>query len=108
MSGDDADCSFLVADGRDWIGADGSEVDRAVPFFVDLANEDASAYSKRRAEGDTWRERRNAHHITLDKVEAKRYLLDALVDAVHALFRIRQDDVGFLVVTREHALGKLE
>lgn len=76
-------CSFLVADGRDWIGANCSEVNRAVAFFVDLANED--------------------DHITLDKIEAKRDLLDALVDAVDALFRVRQDNVGLLVVTGEHA-----
>jgi hypothetical protein len=38
---DDDNCSFLVANGRDRIGADGRKVDRAVAFFVDLANEDA-------------------------------------------------------------------
>jgi len=74
---------FLVADGRDRIGADGGEVDRAVAFFVDLANED--------------------DHIPLDKIETERNLLDALVHAVHALFRIRQDDVGLLVVAGEYA-----
>jgi len=73
----------LVANGRNRLGADGGEVDRAVAFFVDLANEN--------------------DHITLDKVEAERDLLDALVNAVDALFRIRQDDVGLLVVTGEHA-----
>lgn len=40
-------CSFLVADGRDRIGADGGKVDRIVAFFVDLANEDADIIQKR-------------------------------------------------------------
>ena len=47
-----------------------------------------------------------AHHITLDEIEPEGDLLDALVYAVDAFFRIRQDDVGFLVVTGEHALEK--
>ena len=105
------DCSFLVADGRDRIGANGGKVDRAVAFFVDLANEDAKIqelYSKQRVEGHVRERAAYAHHITLDEVEPEGDLLDALVYAVDALFRIRQDDVGLLVVTGEHALEKCE
>ena len=48
--------------------------------------------------------RGNAHHVTFDKVKPERHLLNALVKAVHTLFGIREDNVGFLVVACQHAL----
>lgn len=48
--------------------------------------------------------RGGVHHIALDEVEAERDLLDALVDAVDALFGVGEDDVGLLVVAGHGAL----
>jgi len=64
---------LLVSDGRDRISADGGEVDRAVTFLVDLADEN--------------------DHVTFDKVQPERHLLDTLVYAVDTLFGIREDNV---------------
>jgi hypothetical protein len=50
------------------------------------------------------RTRGNAHHVTFDKVKPERHLLNALVGAVDTLFRIREDNVRFLVVACQHAL----
>jgi hypothetical protein len=50
------------------------------------------------------RTRGNAHHVTFDKVKPERYFLNTLVEAVHTLFGIREDNVRFLVVACQHAL----
>lgn len=54
--------------------------------------------------GNGERAEKNAHHVTFDKVKPERHLLNSLVNAVDTLFRIREDNVGFLVVACQHAL----
>jgi hypothetical protein len=41
---------------------------------------------------------RNAHHVTFDKIEPERHFLDTLVYTVDTFFRIREYNIGFLVV----------
>jgi quinol-cytochrome oxidoreductase complex cytochrome b subunit len=48
--------------------------------------------------GTERRRRRNAHHVTFDKIKPEWYFLDTFVYAVDTFFGIRQDNVGFLVV----------
>jgi hypothetical protein len=47
----------LVSNGWDGFGADGREIDRAVAFFVNLANEDAETCKKmgERNDQNSWR-----------------------------------------------------
>lgn len=48
----------------------------------------------------------DAHHVTLDKIEAKWNFLNAFIHAVHSFLRIGENDVGFLIKARHYTLSR--